>query len=343
MMDINKNAVINNITRNIRTSKLLNITLVFLLMVIIAMLTSKNFLTKFNIQSVVRDLAFVSIIAIGQSCLLLLGELDLSVGKMASLSGVLSGLMMVNLGLPPALTFVCCLLFGACFGIVNGTIITRLRLNAMVVTIGMQGVYGGVNLVITKGKAIVNIPQGIQFLGKGNLFGIPMPFVITIIVLLIVLFLTRRTIFGRYIYAIGNNREAVEILGVNVNMVRTLVYGLVGMLSALTGVLMVARLGASQPSIGDSWVMNSIAASVIGGVALTGGIGSPAGAVLGAAIIGIIQNLIVLYGVNVYWQTAVSGVVVVLAISFDSIGAIIGEAKKRRKALSRRKPSYENS
>jgi ribose transport system permease protein len=342
MMNINKNALTGNIAHNIRTSKLLNITLVFLLMVIIAVLTSKNFLTKFNIQSVIRDLAFVSIIAIGQSCLLLLGELDLSVGKMSSLSGVLSGLMMVNLGVPPALTFVCCLLFGACFGVINGTIITRLRLNAMVVTIGMQGVYGGVNLVITKGKAIVNIPQGIQFLGKGNLLGIPMPFVITIIILLIVLFLTQRTTFGRYIYAIGNNREAVEILGVNVNMVRTLVYGLVGMLSALTGVLMVARLGASQPSIGDSWVMNSIAASVIGGVALTGGVGSPAGAVLGAAIIGIIQNLIVLYGVNVYWQTAVSGVVVVLAISFDSISTIAGEAKKRRKVLARRKASHEN-
>jgi ribose transport system permease protein len=341
-MNINNKNTITNIMHNIRMSKLLNIALVFLLMIIIAIFTSKNFMTKFNIQSVVRDLAFVSIIAIGQSCLLLLGELDLSVGKMASLSGVLSGLMMVNLGIPPALTFICCLLFGGCFGIINGTIITRLRLNAMVVTIGMQGVYGGINLVITKGKAIVNIPQGIQFLGKGNLLGIPMPFVITIIILLIVIFLTQKTVFGRYIYAIGNNREAVEILGINVSMVRTLVYGIVGVLSALTGVLMVARLGASQPSIGDSWVMNSIAASVIGGVALTGGIGSPVGAVLGAAIISIIQNLIVLYGVNVYWQTAVSGIVVVLAISFDSIGTIIGETKKRHKAAAKHKMSYGN-
>ncbi|MDR1786736.1 MAG: ABC transporter permease [Spirochaetaceae bacterium] len=332
-----ENTILGRIAGRVRKSKLLNITLVFLLMVIIAILTSKNFLTKFNIQSVVRDLAFVSIIAIGQSCLLLLGELDLSVGKMSSLSGVLAGLMMVNAGISPAITLVCCLLFGACFGLINGTIITRLRLNAMVVTIGMQGVYGGINLVITKGKAIVNIPQGIQFLGKGNLFGIPLPFVLTLVILAVVLFLTQQTTFGRYIYAIGNNREAVGILGINVDMVRTLTYGLVGALSALTGILMVARLGASQPSIGDSWVMNSIAASVIGGVALTGGIGSPAGAVLGAAIISIIQNMIVLFGVNVYWQTAVSGVVVVLAISFDSVSTIIAAGNSRRKALAKKR------
>jgi ribose transport system permease protein len=329
-----QNTIIINIINSIKKSKLLNIALVFFLMVVIAVFTSKNFLTKFNIQSVVRDLAFVSIIAIGQSCLLLLGELDLSVGKMSSLSGVLSGLMMVNAGIPPAIAFVVCLILGACFGFINGTIITKLRLNAMVVTIGMQGVYGGVNLVITKGKAIVGIPEGIQFLGKSNLFGVPMPFVLTIIVLILVLFLTQRTTFGRYIYAIGNNRGAVHMLGINVDSVRVFVYALVGMLSALVGVLMVARLGASQPSIGDSWVMNSIAASVIGGVALTGGIGSPAGALLGAAIISIIQNMIVLYGVNIYWQTAVSGVVVVLAISFDSIGSIIGARQKRHKALS---------
>jgi ribose transport system permease protein len=333
----NIRAGLKKITLARKKSKLLNIAFVLAGMIAIAMAASPNFLTKFNLQSVVRDLAFVSIIATGQSCLLLLGELDLSVGKMSSLSGVLAGIMMVQLGLPPVPVLIVCLMLGGMFGLLNGTIITRLRLNAMVVTIGMQGLYGGVNLVLTKGKAIINIPQSIQFLGKGDVLGIPMPFVFTVIILLLVLFITQKTVFGRYIYAIGNSRDAAEILGIDVNFVRTMTYGLVGVLSAFAGILMVARLGASQPSIGDTWPMNSIAASVIGGVALTGGIGNPAGALLGACIISIIQNMIVLLGVNVYWQTAVSGVVVVLAISFDSIGVIIQNRAARRRALGANK------
>ncbi|MDR1835470.1 MAG: ABC transporter permease [Fusobacteriaceae bacterium] len=325
-------------------SKLRNITLVLIAMIIIASFSSPNFLDRFNLQSVVRDLAFVSTIAIGQSCLLLLGELDLSVGKIASLCGVLAGMLMVNFKFPVVIVPFICILAGMLFGVLNGTIITRLKLNAMVVTIGMQGLYGGVNLVLTKGKAIIGIPASFTYLGKGTFLGIPMPFVFTLIVLIIVLFLTQKTRYGRYLYAIGNNREAAEIMGINVTFIRTMTYALVGALAALSGVLMVARLGASQPSIGDSWVMNSIAASVIGGVALTGGIGSPAGALLGACIISIIQNMIVLLGVNIYWQTAVSGVVVVIAISLDSIGTLVSlnSAKRRAIANSEKEKDKEN-
>ncbi|GHS93678.1 ABC transporter permease [Synergistales bacterium] len=312
-------------------NKVVNIGLVFLLLVAIAIAVAPNFLTNYNLQSVVRDLAFVGIIAIGQSCLLLLGELDLSVGNIAALCGVVGGFLMVFFKMNPYLSFVLCVLLGAVLGFINGTIITRLNLNAMVVTIGMQGVYGGFNLVLTKGRAVTNIPDSIFFLGKGNLFDVPMPFVFTIAVMVIVVFIMKKTAFGRYVYAIGNNVQAAEILGIKVKRVRTIVYMLMGMLSALAGMLMVARLGSSQPTIGATWPMNSIAASVIGGVALTGGIGNPAGALIGAAIISIIQNIIVLLGVSSYWQTVVSGTVVVVAISIGSISEMIRSRKKRRK------------
>jgi ribose transport system permease protein len=140
-----------------------------------------------------------------------------------------------------------------------------------------------------------------------------------IAVLVIATFITLKTPFGRYMYAIGNNKAAARMLGIRVDRIRILVFTIAGFLSALAGLLMVARLGTAQPSIGETWVLPPIAASVIGGVATTGGIGTPLGAILGAGIIAIIENIIVLFGVSPYWQGVVSGVIVVLAISFDAI------------------------
>ena len=320
----------SSIINSLKKSNMTAIGAVLVLMILIASISSPYFLDKYNLQSVIRDLAFVGMIGVAQSMLLLVGELDLSVGKIASLCGILSGIMMVTYHVNPWLSLVVALLCGLLFGALNGLIITKLRLNAMVATIGMQGLYGGINLVLTKGKAITGIPEEIYLLGKGNPFGIPAPFLFCLGVLVVVLFIVKKTTTGRYIYAIGNSREAAKILGINVDRIRVLIYSLVGLISALAGILYVARLGSSQSAIGENWPMNSIASSVIGGVALTGGIGNPAGALIGAAIISIIQNMIVLLGVSVYWQSAVSGIVVVVAISFSSLSVILRERKQRR-------------
>lgn len=328
--------------KGLLSNKLFTITAILVIMIVIASVISPYFLTEYNLQSVIRDLAFIGIIAIGQSCLLLLGELDLSVGAIASLCGVLGGMMMVNLGWNPWLSLIICLLAGFVFGALNGVIITKLKLNAMVVTIGMQGVYSGINLVLTKGKAITKVPDVIYFLGTGTVLKVPVPFLFTILVLILVVFIIKKTSFGRYVYAIGNSRDAANILGIKTDNVRILVYAMLGCLSSLAGILMVARLGASQPSIGTNWPMNSIAASVIGGLSLTGGIGNPAGALVGAAIIMLIQNMIVLVGVNVYWQTAVSGIVVVAAIAIDSIMVLVAEGRKRKAYLSAHREQLKN-
>lgn len=320
------NAVINALKKSNMTA----MGVVLILMIIIASVMSPYFLDIYNLQALVRDLAFIGMIGIGQSLLLLIGELDLSVGKIASLCGILAGMMMVNYGFNPYLSLVIALILGLVFGAINGLIITKLRLNSMVATIGMQGVYGGINLVLTKGKAITGIPESIYIFGKGNVGPIPIPFIFTIVVLICVLFLVKKTKTGRYIYAIGNSREAAKILGIKVDRIRIMIYSIVGFISALAGILYVARLGSSQSAIGENWPMNSIASSVIGGVSLTGGIGNPAGALIGAAVISIIQNMIVLFGVNVYWQSAVSGIVVVIAISFSSISDMIRERKQRK-------------
>lgn len=321
----------NNVFVNaLKKSNMTAIGVVLLLMIIIASVASPYFLDMYNLQSLIRDLAFIGMIGIAQSLLLLIGELDLSVGKIASLCGILAGMMMVNYGFNPWLSLGAALLLGLVFGCINGLIITKLRLNSMVATIGMQGVYGGINLVLTKGKAITGIPEDIYILGKGNLGPVPFPFVFCVAVLILIIFMVKKTKTGRYIYAIGNSREAAKILGIKVDKIRVMIYSIVGLISSLAGILYVARLGSSQSAIGENWPMNSIAASVIGGVSLTGGIGNPAGALIGAAIISIIQNMIVLFGVNVYWQSAVSGIVVVIAISFSSISEIMRERKQRK-------------
>lgn len=324
----------NAFVNALKKSNMTAIGVVLILMIAVASIASPYFLDIYNVQSLLRDLAFVGMIGIAQSLLLLVGELDLSVGKIASLCGILSGMMMVDYKINPWLSFLLALILGLIFGGINGLIITKLRLNSMVATIGMQGLYGGINLVLTKGKAITGVPEDIYILGKGNWGPIPFPFIFCIVVLVFVLFMVKKTKTGRYIYAIGNSREAAKILGIKVDKIRIMIYAIVGLISSLAGVLYVARLGSAQSAIGESWPMNSIAASVIGGVSLTGGLGNPAGALIGAAIISIIQNMIVLFGVNVYWQSAVSGIVVVIAISFSSISEIMRERKQRKIKLN---------
>lgn len=169
---------------------------------------------------------------------------------------------------------------------------------------------------------------------KQSIGPIPIPFIICLVVLILILFMVKKTKTGRYIYAIGNSKEAAKILGIKVDRIRVMIYSIVGFISALAGLLYVCRLGSAQTAIGEDWPMNSIAASVIGGVALTGGVGNPAGALIGAAVITIIQNIIVLFGVNSYWQSAVSGIVVVLAISFSSISTIVRENRQKRIKLN---------
>jgi ribose transport system permease protein len=299
-------------------------------MIVIATVGSPYFLTAYNIQALARDLSFAMLIAMAMSMLLLLGELDLSVGANASLSGVLAGTLMVQYGVPAFLAFVIGALLGGLFGAINGVLVAVLRLNSLVVTIGMTGVYSGIALVLTKGKAITGIPEEILFLGKGAVFGIPIPFLFAIALLILVLSALRWTPFGRYVYAIGNSADASRLIGIKVDRIRIAVFAGVGMIAGLAGMLYVARLGSSQTSIGGEWAINAIAAAVIGGVALHGGIGSPLGAAIGAAIISVISNIIVLFGVNVYWQSAVSGIVVVLAISLGSFSAMRRARRERQ-------------
>ncbi|WP_423822178.1 ABC transporter permease [Salinisphaera sp. SPP-AMP-43] len=299
--------------------QLIILAVVLILLFGAASLLAPNFVSSYNMTIIARTLAFLGFVTLGQALLMLLGELDLSLGAIGGVCGVISGMLMVNYGIDPWLAMPAAIAMGAIFGLINGLFVVLFNLPSLVLTIAMAGVYSGINLVLTQGTAVTGIPREIQFLGRGEFMGLPVPFIIMIGLMIVITVLAHRTPFGRYIYTVGDNTPAARMLGVAVDKVRVLIFVIAGALAAVAGVLMVARLGTAQPSIGDSWVLPSIAAAVIGGVPTTGGIGSPFGAILGAAIIGIIQNAIVLYGISPYWQGVVSGAIVVIAISLDAI------------------------
>jgi ribose transport system permease protein len=313
-----------------RESSIFNIAIVLAVLCLVATNFSKYFLDFYNLQSLIRDLAFLGLITVGQSILLILGEIDLSLGKISAFCGVLGGILMVQLQVNPYVSILLCLAFGFVFGLMNGLLVTKLRLNSLVVTIGMSGVFGGFNLVFTHGQAITNVPKSIYYLGQGYILKIPTPFIIMFAIAILVILYAKYTKGGRYIYAIGNSKEASLILGIKVDLIKMLAFAFAGLLASIAGVLMVARLGTSQPGIGESWPLNSIAGSVIGGISLTGGVGEPLGALLGIGVIIVIQNMIVLFGVSPYWQTVVSGIIVVVAIAFGSISTMISERNERK-------------
>jgi ribose transport system permease protein len=305
--------------RKLFAFRLLGIFLALVIIFAASSLLSENFLSFYNMTIIIRSLSFVGLVALGQTVLLLLGDIDLSVGAVAGLSAVVAGSFLVPLKMNPLISIILTLIIGVLCGVLNGTIITKLRLNSLVVTLGMMGIYKGVNLVITKGQAITSLPEAVLQLGQGDLFGLPVPFFVMLFILVVLSLVLSYTPYGRYVYATGCSREAARLIGIKTDRTRIVSFALASLLSCIAGVLMMARMGSAQPQIGDIWQMSSIASPVIGGTALTGGVGSPIGAIIGAAIIGVVENIIVIVGVSPYWQTAVSGAVVVLAVSIDSI------------------------
>jgi ribose transport system permease protein len=304
--------------KTFRNSQVAGVTAVLIVILIASSFISNKFLTPYNLQIMVRSLAFVGLVALGQGLLLLLGDIDLSVGAIAGLCGVICGKFAVEFQLNPFLSVFIGLVAGILLGSINGLLITSFKLNAIVLTIGMQTAYRGINQVITKGRTITGFPKSITIFGEGSIFGIPTPAIVLVVVFILIYLITRKTTYGRNVYAVGNSIETAKMVGINTKRVRIISYGICGFLAGLTGILMSMRLASAQASIGEIWVLPSIAAPVIGGIATTGGIGSITGALIGGAIMGVVSNIIVLGNVNLYWQQVLNGSIVVLAIIFDS-------------------------
>lgn len=288
-------------------------------LVAVLSLATDTFLSTYNLLIVVRQVSFIGIVAIGQTMVLLTGGIDLSVGSTAGLSAILSTMLMTKAGLDPFLSSALGVCFGLTMGLINGVLIAKVKVNPFIATLASGEILAGAILVITEGYPVLNLPKSFNFLGQGALCGLPMPFVILLVIAFFAVFCLGRTPFGRSIYAIGGNRVAARLAGIRVERTTMLVFAISGALAAVSGILFASRMSTGQPTIGASWVMPCITASIIGGTSLSGGEGTILGTLLGAVFMGVLANGIVLLNISSYWERVIVGIVVILAVVIDVV------------------------
>jgi ribose transport system permease protein len=305
-----------------------------LALTVVFSLVSGAFLSVGNGMTVALQVTSIAYLGIGATCVIITGGIDLSVGAILALAGVVAA-MAVKAGAPVPVGMFCGLLVGALCGAVNGLCVTVLRLPPFIATLGMMLVARGVALQITDAKAIGGLGDSFAELGNGSLWrivkmgadgfpdvtfpGIPYPVVLMIVLAVAVSILLRLTTLGRHLYAVGSNSEAANLSGVNVRGVTLFAYVLSGLLAGLAGCVLMSRLVTAQPSEGLMYELDAIAAAVIGGTSLSGGIGTISGTVIGAFVIGILRNGLNMGGVSAFIQQIIIGLVILLTVWIDQM------------------------
>jgi ribose transport system permease protein len=277
-----------------------------------------------NLAVIMRFVATFGILGIGEILVIITGGIDLSVGSMTALTGVLVAWLMlkgvggVTLGVIPAIVAV--LAFSALVGLWHGFFVTKVGVPAFIITLGTWLIASGAAAYITRGYPVV-FPSGHSFLvlGQGEFHSIPIMFIVLVVVALVAAFILNLTTLGRHIYAVGGNREAARVSGVKVDAVRIFCYAVSGVMAGTTGILLASRLGQGTPVVGSSYELWAIAATVIGGTSLFGGEGTVLGAIVGAAIMGVMQNGMVLVNLSSYLQSVILGIVLVIAVVYDTL------------------------
>ena len=285
----------------------------FLLLCVVLSLLSDRFLTVNNAVNVLRQSTINGIIAVGMTYVILTAGIDLSVGATLALSTVVTANLLQQ-GIPVLLAVLIGLVLGAAVGFLNGLIITKARVPPFVATLGMMTVGRGLALTYTQGRPITGLPEAFRFIGTGSLGPIPMPIVIAGLTFLVGWVVLSRTRIGEYIYAIGNNPVAARYAGIATDSYITFVYVLAGLLSALAGMILVARLNSAQPTAGIGYEFDAIAAVVVGGTSFAGGEGGLGGTLLGVLVIAVINNGLNLLNVSSFYQPVVTGIVIALAL-----------------------------
>lgn len=291
----------------------------FFILCIFFSVVSGEFLTGSNISNIVRQVSINGILAVGMTFVILTGGIDLSVGSVMAFTGTIMVGMMVNMGLPPVAAVVIGALLGAVIGYINGTFVAYARIPSIIVTLAMMEIARGAALLYTGGYPLSGLPTSYSFIGRGYLFGvIPMPALIMIGVFVIAYIILNHLPLGRYIYAIGGNEEAVRLSGVKVKRIKAIVYLISGITASISGLIMTSRLASGQPTAGDGYELDAIAAVVLGGTSIAGGRGHIFGTLLGALLLGVLSNGLNLMGVSPYVQRVLKGAIIIGAIYYSS-------------------------
>ena len=276
------------------------------------------FLTVSNLLNIAEQTSINAIVAVGMTFVILSGGIDLSVGSIVALSGVVLGAALQS-GQPLPVALVLAAAVGLACGLGNGALVSWGGLPPFIVTLGTMSIARGAALLFTEGRPVSGFDPGFLMLATGRVAFIPAPVIATILVYAIAHFVLTRTTFGRYIYAIGGNEEATRLSGVAIRFHKTMIYGVSGLMSAIAAIILTARLNSAQPIAGMMYELDAIAATVIGGTSLMGGEGSLGGTLVGALIMGVLRNGLNLLGVSSFLQQIVIGAVIVVAVLLDTI------------------------
>lgn len=299
-------------------SELTTVIALIILMAVITIINS-NFLTANNLLNLLLQVTSNALIAFGMTFVILTGGIDLSVGSILALSSALTAGLLGS-GMPVTLAILISLILGCILGMMNGLLISYGKLAPFIVTLATMTIFRGATLVYTNGNPIT---KGLsdtflfQFLGQGYIVGIPFPVIIMFIVFIVLYVLLHKTAFGKSVYAIGGNEKAAYISGVKLNKVKIIIYSISGIMASISGLIITSRLSSAQPTAGASYEMDAIAAVVLGGTSLSGGKGRILGTLIGALIIGVLNNGLNIIGISAFWQQVVKGVVILIAVLID--------------------------
>ncbi len=309
---------------------------IFVLSVIIQFL-NKEFLTAEFINDMVKNTAILGILAIGMMVVLLTGGIDLSIGSNMALTGMVAALLVQhNPGIHPVISILLAMAIGLICGVVIGLLVSQLNVIPIIASLGMNYVYRGLTFLLSKGAWVsaYQLPDSFKAVGTGTFLGISYLVWVALVVFLIAAYFLRSTRTGRMIYAVGSNKEAVSVSGINARQIELLVYSIMGVLSGLAGALWVAKYASAQPDTATGYEVNVIAACVMGGVSVTGGRGKVIGVFLGALLIGIINNALPLLNqyISSFWQSFIQGMIILIAIIMN----VLVKRRRDRADLLRR-------
>lgn len=291
----------------------------FFLLCIVLSILSDSFLTVNNWMNVLRQVSINALIAFGMTFVILTGGIDLSVGSVLALSSAITAGIMAS-GTNGFTAIIIGLFAGFLMGALNGVVITKGRVAPFIATLATMTMFRGLTLVYTDGRPITGFASDdilFQMMGRGYFLGIPVPVVFMIVVYVALYFVLKKTTFGRHTYAIGGNEEASRLSGIRVDRLKIWIYSLTGGLSALAGIILTSRLNSAQPTAGTAYELDAIAAVVLGGTSLSGGRGWIFGTLVGALIIGVLNNGLNLLNVSSFYQQVIKGLVILLAVLLD--------------------------
>jgi ribose transport system permease protein len=300
------------------------------------------FLLTGNLEALSVEIVVVTIIALPMTMIMICGEIDLSVSGVVALTGVVSASLMRD-GHPLWVAMLAAIAVGALVGVVNSILRLLLGINSMIATIGTLYVSLGVAQLITNGIPVTSVPASFGLLGAGSFLGMPVAVTIIVLGLALFMFVQHSTLFGKYIVAVGSNEEAAFDNGINVGVVKTAMFVIVGAVAGFAGVVYASRVGSAYPALDDNLLFSVIVASVIGGTSLAGGSGSVFGAFLGSLVIGVIDNGLNIIGISEFWQEIALGIVLVAAVSLDGEGRrrIVAKTKQARRVIAARRELTE--